>query len=395
MIEHPKITELKEDIAVGTGIPKQQLFGKAQKKLKILFINIDNSYGFSQKMRHCLKRLGHKVELILCLSSIVAYLNAKGNPQLRPTSFYSAMGNPFSIYELITFKGFDPEEFDIIFMEQAMFYYEKDVYDPYMGWNKYREFKTPVIYYHRDLWNECFIRFFDLLLYRFANHRTSLQYVSRAVWGNTPFKLQFLNAVSLKDWDYKKEKEYKGLNYVGTQRPLERYMVGDYVQRDYLIDTYAITEYCRNNDIATIHDYYKMKFAEYHYILERCEALLFIPGRNAYLSRRLYEAAACKCMLFIYVQSEFAPGIPNGFAKQQYEKILGLTHGLNCVMFDDMKKLKNLWIMYKNKRAKMVQKAYEWVQNRHTYDIRAKSLEKIFYQLIEKMEVRDKNDKEK
>ena len=347
-----------------------------QRKLRILFVNIANSYAFSQKMCFAFKRLGHTTHLIESLQTIVDYLNSKKNP--ISINFFSAMGNPFSIKELIKFKGYKEEDLDLIFIEQGMFYFEKNAYCPPLGWTTLTPLTVPVVYYHRDLWNEVFMRFSDLLLYRFANHRTALQYVSRQVWSNTIFKLQFRNAVDLRDWDPNREKEYKGLNFIGTRIPLERYLARDYVQRDYYKDTYDIVEYCREHKIAQVHDYYKMKFPEYHAILERCEALLFIPGKNAYLSRRLYEAAACKCMLFMYVPSEFA--------KLQYERVLGLTHGLNCVMFENKEQLKNLWIMYKNKRKKIVENAYEWVSKSHTYDLRALELEKVFYQLLKKLE---------
>ena len=120
-----------------------------------------------------------------------------------------------------------------------------------------------------------------------------------------------------------------------------------------------------------------MKFLIYREILEKCEALLFVPGKRAYHSRRLFEAAACKTMLVIYC--------PDEPSKDIYKKH-GLTHGFNCIMFDDITKLKNLYILYKNKRKKIVERAYDWVMTIHTFEIRAIELEKVFVKLLENIQ---------
>lgn len=331
--------------------------------LRILFINIDAPYAFSQEIGKVMgDELGHTVYIAGCLQTIVNYLTSIGNPAETPVAYYSKMGNKFSLKTFIDFYKIKEADLDLIFVEQAMFYYKNDV-------------DVPVIYYHRDLWTECFMTDADLLLYRFWNHRTAIQYVSRNVWWAMPH-LQFRNAVNPVHYDFTKEKEFKGLNFIGTQKSLESYMIQDFVQRDYYKETYDIVEYCRKEGLAEIHDYQRMHFPEYKEILEKCESVLFVPGKNAYHSRRLYEAACAKAMLVIYTPDEFAKGI--------YNK-LGLKHGYNCVMFDDIKKLKNIFILYKNKRKKIIERAYEWIENAHTFKIRAKQLEGVFERFLVNM----------
>ena len=346
--------------------------------MKILFINIDNKYGFSQQIGKVLGNMGHDVIIAGCLYTIVEYLNSKDNPVNRGVAYFSSMGNPFSLYEFLKFHDIDDNDLDLIFVEQAMFYFKKGVKDETLSWDG-SEVQTPVIFYHRDLWSEAFMKHpdVDLLLYRFWNHRTSLQYVDRITWWMTKYKLLFKNAVNPALFNPDRDKEYKGLNFIGTQYPLAKYLTKDFVQHDYYKDTHDIVEYCREHEIATIHDYHEMKFPIYRAILEKCEAMLFVPGKRAYRSRRLFEAAACKTMLIIYC--------PDSFSKQVYQKD-GLTHGVNCVMFDDITKLKNVYILYKNKRKKIIEKAYEWVLNQHSFEVRAIELEKVFYKLLENIE---------
>ena len=87
-------------------------------------------------------------------------------------------------------------------------------------------------------------------------------------------------------------------------------------------------------------------------------------------------------MLFIYT--------PEPFAKEVYQK-LGLVHGNNCVMFDDHTKLKNVYILYRSKRKKLIENAYEWVCRDHSFETRAEELDAVFTKLLENLE----KDKEK
>lgn len=343
--------------------------------MKILFINIDNKYGFSQQIGKVLGDMGHEIFIIECLGGIISYLTSKGNPETRPVAYFSSMGNPFSLHELLKFHGVKDDELDVIFVEQAMFYFEKGVIDLTLKWDG-TQVQTPVVFYHRDLWSEGFMKYphVDLLLYRFWNHRTSLQYSDRRTWWMTKYKLLFKNAVNPTLFNPDKEKEYKGLNFVGTQYPLAKYLTKDFIQHDYYRDTYDIVEYCREHEVAVIHDYHQMKFPIYREILQKCESVLFIPGKRAYHSRRLFEAAASKTMLVIYC--------PDDYSKQVYQKH-GLKHGFNCVMFDDVTKLKNVYILYKSKRKKIIERAYDWVMMQHTFEVRAIKLEKVFDKLLE------------
>jgi hypothetical protein len=329
--------------------------------LTCVFISADAPIVVAYKMYEHFEKLGHTTHYIKNLDTLVEYMNYHNNP--TTVGYYSSMGNPFSLKTFIEFAGYDDEDLDIIFIEQNFIYFENDV-------------ETPVIYYHRDLWSEVFIRKPDLLLYRFGNHYTALQYISRQTWSNTKYKLQFLNGVDMDERNPDREKVFKGLNYIYPHIPLENYLTRDFVQRDYYAPTFDVVSYAKERNWLEIHGQTKTSIDDYFWTLESCEALLFIPPNNAYTSRILYDCAASKVLLVIMC--------PNGFAETQYKK-LGLISGNNCIIVKSPKQIMNSFVTNtrKGKKEKIIENAYEWVKNRHTYEIRAKELEKMCYKLIE------------
>jgi len=332
-----------------------------REKLNVIFISADSEIVVAKHMHNQFLKMGHESHYIKNLPTLIEY-NAEEDKKVS-VGFYSSMGNPMSLKKFVEFAGYNLDEIDVIFVEQNFMYFENDV-------------ETPVIYYHRDLWTEAFMRKPDMLLYRYANHYTALQYISRQTWSNTKFKLQFINGVEMDDWRSDRKKKFPGINYIYPRNPLESYLKRDFVQRDYYLPTYNVLEYVKGRDWVNLHGYHRTTREEYVWILESMDTILFMPPNNAFLSRILYEAAACKTMLLMYV--------PNDFAEKQYRKA-GLVHSDNCLMARNVKQLMNIYTMGKRKREKIVDNAYEWVKNRHTYSVRAKYLEKIFYKLLKHM----------
>ena len=115
------------------------------------------------------------------------------------------------------------------------------------------------------------------------------------------------------------------------------------------------------------------------------EAVLIIPGNDAYVTRKIYEAAACKALIVLYVQ--------NDEAKKVFDD-LGLIDGSNCLMFRNMEELEHIKSFFdKIKIEGYTNDAYEWVKNNHTWDHRAKELIEICTHIKNKKEVNWKNGK--
>lgn len=337
-------------------IPKE--FPQDLEKLKVIFISAESDVVVSKHMHKQFLKMGHESHYLPNLKTLREILDSEGRKV--SVSVYSSMGNAYSLKKFIEFKGFDPEEIDVIFVEQNFMYFENDV-------------PSMVIYYHRDLWTECFMRRPDMMLYRYAKHRTSLQYYARYTWSNTLFKLQFINGVDMSLFKSNRKKRFEGINYIYPRRTLEDYLTTDFVQRDYYQPTYDVIKYAKDKDWVHIHGFHRTTIEEYRYILENLETILFAPPNNAFLSRILYEAAACKTMLLIYT--------PSNFAEEQYRKI-GLVHKDNCLIVREKEQIMNVYVMGKRKREQIVQNAYDWVKRFHTYELRAKQLQIIFYKLL-------------
>lgn len=334
---------------------------KGMDKLKVVFISAESEIVVAKHMHKQFLKMGHESHYINNLDTLINLLESEGHTE--SVGVYSSKGNPMSLRRYLTFAGFKIEELDMVFVEQNFMYFKNDI-------------DTPVIYYHRDLWTECFMREPDMLLYRYANHFTALQYLSRYTWSNTAYKLQFINGVEMSEWKPDRKKRFKGLNYIYPRNTLESYLKRDFVQRDYYLPTYNVVEYLKSRDWVNLHGYHRTTREEYTWILENLEAIVFMPPNNAFLSRILYESAACKTLLVLYV--------PSDFAQKQYNQI-GLVHGDNCLMARNMKQIMNVYVMGKRKIEKIVENAYGWVKRFHTYQSRAKLLEKIMYKLIENL----------
>ena len=338
--------------------------------MKLFWININNYHGFTQYMHDEFLNNGHESILMgNSISLIGEYCIKSGRGTV---SYYSNKGNPFSLKAFMGFYGqcvnktdscdcttcIDCElfelDFDIVFVEQAKFYYDNDI-------------EVPVCFYHRDLWSEAFMKNPDLLLYRFKNHLDTLGYNSRQTLKMTRWRKQFHNAVKPEVFNKGLEKRFEGLNFIGTRTPFEKYNEIDLVQRDYYQHAYKVQEYLRETGIARIHDYETMDFPVYKKVLEQCAAVITVPGNNAYVSRRIYEAAVCGALNLIYVQNDEA---------QEIYTEWGLVHGFNCLFFRHPEQIEDIYTLADNKEE-IAEEGCQWVLNRHTYEIRAKELEKV------------------
>lgn len=339
-------------------LKEKQELPEGLEKLKVIFISADSKVVVAKHMHNQFLKMGHESHYLPNLKTLRQILDSEGRNV--SVSMYSSMGNQYSLKKFIKFKGFDHEEIDVIFVEQNFMYFKNDV-------------SSMVIYYHRDLWSECFMRKPDMLLYRYAKHRVSLQYYARSTWANIIYKLQFINGVDMSLFKSNQQKCFKGINYIHPRRTLESYLIQDFVQRDYYQPTYDIIEYAKSRNWVSVHGFHKTTIRDYRYLLESIDTILFAPPNNAFLSRILYEAAACKTMLLIYA--------PTDFAEEQYRKI-GLVHRDNCLIVRKKEQIMNVYVLGKRNRVNIVQNAYDWVKRMHTYELRAKQLLVIFYKLL-------------
>ena len=331
------------------------------KTLKIAFVGPEASVCISQHLHKRMLELGHESHYVIHQDTIVEFMDKTKNR--LGVGFFSIGGNPFSLKILFETAGINPDDLDIVFVEQNRYYFLKDI-------------KTPVIYYHRDLWTEVFIRNADMILYRFENTTVALKYISRSVWSNTKYKIQYRNGVDMDEWFPNLEKKFKGLNYIHPYNPLESYLARDYVQRDYYTPTHVMIKYAKDKGWINVHGFHKIKREEFKWILGSCEAYFYVPPNNAYLSRILYEAAASKTLLVIFV--------PFDFAQQQFNKA-GLVHGLNCIMIRDPTQMMNIYRTYYHKKDEIVENAFKWAKT-NTYEIRTEQLVAICHRLIQNLE---------
>jgi len=248
------------------------------------------------------------------------------------------------------------EFFDVIFIEQNGFKFKNDILD------------VDVIYYHRDIPNDLFMEDMDILLYRFKKHERKIAREYPKLWGNGITKQRFLNGVEMRAFDYTKERIHKGINWIGWKNTWKYYWDRP-SQKAYYLHVRGIVNFARKHNLVKYHEH-GIPYPEYKDILEQSEAVLIIPGTEAYVTRKIYEAASSKTMIVLYVQ--------NDEGEQIYNE-MGLVHEVNCLMFHSNEELRKLKKKYRTYNRKLItQNAYNWVKENHTWDLRAKELIEIY-----------------
>lgn len=254
--------------------------------------------------------------------------------------------------------------FDIIFVEQNGFAFKNDV-------------DIPIIYYHRDIPTALFMEDMDILLYRFKSMEGVISKEYPHIWNNGIHKQQFLNGVDMASFSHDFEKIHKGINWIGWKHTFEYYW--DYPkQKEYYQHVKDIVLEAKERKLIKYHEH-GIPYLEYRKILMQSEAVLIIPGKDAYVTRKIYEAAASRTLIVLYVQDYKA--------KEIYDN-LGLIDGVNCLMFTNVDELESIKNFFKDVKIKTyTDNAYDWVKNNHTWDHRAKELIEICKKIKNKKEV--------
>lgn len=254
-----------------------------------------------------------------------------------------------------------PEQFrifDTVFVEQHGYHFHNDT-------------DKKVIYYHRDIPTELFMEDMDILLYRFKKMEETIANEHPEVWNNGIHKERFLNGVEPSGFNPNQKKTFKGINWIGWIHSFEFYWRLPN-QQEYYQHVKDIVFYAREQKCITYHEH-GLNYLGYRDILEKSEAVLIIPGNEAYVTRKIYEAACCKTLIVLWVQNEIA---------EQTYKELGLISGVNCLMFHKQEELIKLAKLFEMATFEgIVNSAYDWVLENHTWTHRANEFLKILKRL--------------
>ena len=260
---------------------------------------------------------------------------------------------PLSYYWKVAPTGKDAK-FDVMFVEQN-------------GFRFYNDLGIPVIYYHRDIPTPLFMTDMDILLYRFKKMEEIIEEENPKLWSNGIYKKRFLNAVGMNQFEHNLPKIYEGINWIGWEKPFEFYWNMP-EQKAYYEHVKVIVDYARKNFLINYHPH-GIAYSEAKRILQQSEAVLIIPGNEAYVTRKIYEAAVAKTMVILYIQNSLA---------EQIFKEIGLKHGVNCIMFSKKEALKGIALNFNSfPKEEIIKNAYNWVKDNHTWAHRAKELIEI------------------
>jgi len=245
------------------------------------------------------------------------------------------------------------EDFDVIFIEQN-------------GFKFYNDSGIPVVYYHRDIPTPLFMEDMDILLYRFKKMERVISEEYPQIWNNGIYKERFLNGVDVDDFKHDLPKIYEGINWIGWRKTFEFFWKIPN-QKEYYTYVKEIVDYARKNILINYHPH-GIAYSEAKRILKQSEAVLVIPGNEAYVTRKIYEAAATKTLIVLWVQNKEA---------EDTFRELGLVHNKNCIMFRKKEELKELSSLKGIDIEGITLEAYKWVSENHTWKNRCNELMEI------------------
>ena len=206
----------------------------------------------------------------------------------------------------------------------------------------------------------------DILLDRFKRMEKVISKEFPEVWNNGILKARWLNGVDVYEFLHNKPKTFKGINWVGWSKTFEFYW--EYPKQiEYYKYVRAIVEEATKRKLIRFHEH-GIPYCKHKDILQRSEAVLIVPGNEAYVTRRIYEAALSKTLIVLWIQNNEAMAI--------FRKI-GLVSNVNCIMFhtiDQLEQIKNKWDKIPITKANIISKAFEWVISNHLWLHRGQEL---------------------
>lgn len=329
--------------------------------MKILHIscsyNEQNKHAFSFHIKKAFEALGHEVKAIHPYDFIPRNLDYRFGEYFKD---YYIGKRVFPISRLIR----EYPNSDIVFIENPKFSFDNDV-------------DTPVIYYHRDLNCNCYVRNADFFLYRFKGAiRKNLPisgqlelvklYYPEIYWNEDVKKLFFVHAVSpdeFSEYDSIK-KDIFGITYIGSYKSVKTMINFNSIHRTIYWHHVEIMEFIEEYDVAEYFQEVSGGIADYRAILARSEAIFIIPAWNSWSTRRLFEASLYRTIPVIFIQNDAAKKVFNE---------LGYKHGETCIMFYNKEELLDLHLYEYD--VKSIQEAgFKMVMKRHTYKARAQEL---------------------
>jgi hypothetical protein len=228
----------------------------------------------------------------------------------------------------------------------------------------------PVIYQHREYTHFPDIEDPDILFGSYPNRLSTFEIYHPYQYSKIPYCDDNFVAVYPENFNPNREKIIKGITMLGWLVNPFSFAEANGVWAGVVIeDQVAFYQECVQKG------YMKYinggKFDRYRDLLEQCEAILIDGGSVNAFGRRLFEAIASKTLCVVRVH--------NKATKDVYDN-MGLTSEMCYFVYnpDDFLMILNDWDITSKRRENMTEKAYEWMINNHTYEIRAKeTLEKF------------------
>lgn len=329
--------------------------------MKILHISCSykeqSEHAFSFHIKKAFESLGHEVKSIHPYDFIPKRLDYRFGEYFK--DYY--IGKRIFPISRITHEY---PNFDIVFIENPKFSFDNDV-------------EMPVIYYHRDLKCNCYVRNADFFLYRFKGAiRKNLPisgqlelvklYYPEIYWNEDVKKLFFVHAVSPEEFnEYDSiRKDIFGITYMGSYKSVKIMINFNSIHRAIYLHHVEIMDFIYEHEIAEYFQEVSGGIEDYRDVLARSEAIFIIPAWNSWSTRRLFEASLYRTIPVIFIQNKDAKKVFNE---------LGYIHNETCIMFEHKEELLDLDI-YEYDVEAIQDAGFKMVMERHTYKARAQEL---------------------
>ena len=299
-------------------------------------------FNFINCMARELRKLGHEV-IALSVDELYGIV-----PQ-------HDFENCFNFKKPINIKSIqyqhDP---DFIYIEQM--YYRLDV----------SEITCPVIYQHREYTHFPDIIGPDILLASYHWRMRTYEYYHPWEYHNIPYKDYLCVALDPDDIKPIEKKTIAGISHIGLVIPMWQFRQANGPFADMVMEgqenfwNECVDEGYVNNIPTGLNN------DEFHKMLGRCEAILYDAGRFGAFSRRMIEAMGSKTLCVVKIHSNL---------EKQIYKDMGLTDEM-CFFVETVEDVGKISFT-EEERKTMADKAYEWITNNHTYEVRVKKLLEI------------------
>lgn len=327
--------------------------------------NEKNNHAFSYHFKETCKRMGIHVWSLSPYDGSVVRL-------LREDEYFKDFYIGLERFPLSRFVNF--EDIDLIFIENPKWPFENDT-------GLENDLKIPVVYYHRDMHSNVFVRNPDFLAIRFwtegftpdgrpnGGQPEILERDHPEIWYNKEIKkIWFTMAIS--EAEFGELNQFKGINrirkgwaYYGSYKSVREMMTFNTVHYQIYRHHLEIIDFVKKKNLATEFREINVSLDAYKKHLFQFEATLIIPAWDSWETRRLYEASYCKCVPLLFIQNENARKV---FEMQGYKD------GETCITFTKKEDLLHLDL--RNYNLNLIRaKGHEMVKQRHTY--RARILE--------------------